>query len=125
MWETSEYTNEDLLWAGFGLYGGIAGEQLATCGAVAASAVYLGFRHRIPLSDKAGVIKAKNIIEKEAISLAKDFIRQFGTTVCIDLVKMDLSDPMNLRRYRELNITRNTCDLYVSFVIDKLYELDK
>ncbi len=125
MWETSGFKNEDLLWAGFGLYGGIAGEQKATCGAVTASAVYLGLRHRLPLSDKAGVSKARNDIEKEAAALTQDFIRQFGTTVCIDLVKMDLSDPAVRQRYIEQNIARDTCDRFVSVVIDRLYELEQ
>jgi len=125
MWETSGFDNEDLLWAGFGLYGGIAGKQQASCGAVTASAVYLGLRHRLSLSDKAAVIKAKGIIEREAAGLVTDFIRRFGSPTCFDLVKMDLSDPEIRKRYVDLNITKETCDRFVSFVIEKIYELEE
>jgi hypothetical protein len=125
MQETLGLTNEDFLWAGFGLHGGISGEQHATCGAVAASVVYIGLRHRLPLSDTNRVAKARKDIEKEALGLAKEFIKKFGTTICIDLVKEDLSDPIVHQQFRALNITKDTCDRFVSFVIDKLYELEK
>ena len=125
MWETSGFDNEDLLWAGFGLYGGIAGEQQATCGAVSSSTVYLGLRHRLPLSDQVSVVKAKNVIEREAVGLAKEFIRQFGSVTCIDLVKMDLSNPEIRRQFHELNLSKDTCDRYVQYAIDKLYELEE
>ncbi len=46
MWEAYELDNEDLLWAAIAFSGGIAGQQQAPCGAVSASAVCLGLRHR-------------------------------------------------------------------------------
>lgn len=125
MWETSGFDNEDLLWAGFGLYGGIAGQQRGTCGAVAAMAVYLGLRHRILLSDKEAVIKAKGDIEKEASGIANEFIRWFGSLTCIDLVKVDFSDPKVRLRPPDPSLSRDTCDRFVVFVIDKLYELEE
>ena len=123
MIETSGY-DKDLFWAGYALYGGIAGQQRATCGAVAASAVYLGLRHRMPLTDKDQIAKERKIIEKEANGLAKEFTEKFGSNICIELVKLDLSIPENWKIYEEQNITAKTCDLFVSFVIDKLYEIE-
>jgi hypothetical protein len=125
MWETSGFDNEDLLWAGFGLFGGIAGKQQATCGAITASAVYLGLRHRLPLSDKAAVIRAKGEIEREAAGLVAEFMRRFGSMTCIELVKMDLSDPEVRKKYIDMNLSRDTCDRFVSFVIDSLYEMEE
>ncbi len=125
MWETSGYDNEELLWAGFGLYGGIAGKQQATCGALAAAAVYLGLRHRIPLSKNEEVKNARAIIEKEAFGLAKEFIDKFGSTICIDLVKMDLGDPSVRQKFRDEGISAQTCDQFVQFVIDKMYALEE
>ena len=124
MCETSGF-DEDLFWAGFALYGGIAGQQRATCGAVAASAVYLGLRHRMPLADKDKVAKERKIIEQEANGLAKEFTEKFSSNICIELVKLDLSIPENWRKYEEENITAKTCDLFVGFVIEKLYELEE
>jgi hypothetical protein len=124
MCETSGF-DENLFWAGFALYGGIAGQQRATCGAVAASAVYLGLRHRMPLTDKEKVAKERKIIEKEANGLAKEFIEQFGSTLCIELVKLDLSIPGNWKKYEDENISARTCDLFVGFVIEKIYKLEE
>jgi hypothetical protein len=125
MWESAGFTNEDWLWAGAGLYGGIGGHQKATCGAVADGAVFLGLRHRVGWRDKEAVTKAKAQIEKEASEMAKEFIQQFETTVCIDLVKIDLSVPENWKIYLEQNISARTCDLYLQFVIEKLYEFEE
>jgi C_GCAxxG_C_C family probable redox protein len=123
MVETSGY-DEELFWAGYALYGGIAGQQKATCGAVAASAVYLGMRHRLLLPGKDQLAQERKNIEKEANGLAKEFMDKFGSNICIELVKLDLSIPENWKKYEEENITAKTCDLFVSFVIEKLYELE-
>jgi hypothetical protein len=124
MCETSGF-DKAFYWAGFALYGGIAGQQRATCGALAAAAVYLGIRHRIPLSDKETVARERKNIGMEASDLGKEFIDKFGTPTCIELVKIDLSIPNNWKKYEEENITARTCDLYVGFVIDKLYKLEE
>jgi len=46
MQEAYGIKNKDLLWAATVFRGGIAGNQQAPCGAVSASALALGFRHR-------------------------------------------------------------------------------
>ena len=108
-----------------GLYGGIAGQQSATCGAVSSSAVYLGLRHRQPFSDAAAVKQARLDIEREAVGLAGEFQSYFGTLVCRDLVGLDLSDPVVRRRFQEQNLWTDTCDRFVSFVITRLYALEQ
>jgi len=92
--------------------------------ALAAGAVALGYRHRCPLSDDEAVKKAKLVIEKEASELAKEFTKEFGTMVCIDLVGIDFSVPEQRRRYFAENITKDTCDRFVAFAVRKLYELE-
>ncbi len=124
MCETSGF-DSDLFWTGFPLYGGIAGQQRATCGAAAAAAVYLGLRHRMPLTDKEAVARERKIIEKEANGLATEFIQKFGSTICLELVKLDFSKPENWKKYEEENITAITCDLFVKFVLEKLYEIEE
>jgi Putative redox-active protein (C_GCAxxG_C_C) len=125
MWETSGWKHEDLLWASMGLFGGIAGQQSATCGAVSSAAVYLGLRHRRPIADQTAVRQARAEIEREAGSLAGQFRSRFGTLVCRDLVGVDLSDPQIRRRFQEHNLSKDTCDLFVAFVIARLYDLEK
>jgi hypothetical protein len=124
MWETYGFDNEDLLWPSTALFGGIAGQQQATCGAATSGAVCLGLRLRQPLADEPAVKRARSDIEREAAGMAREFTQRFGTLVCRDLVGLDLSDPEVRRRFQTQNLSKDTCDRFVSFVIDKLYQLE-
>ena len=125
MWETYGLEDEDLLWPSAALFGGIAGQQQATCGAASSSAVCLGIRLRQPLNDEAAVKQARLDIEREAAEFVRDFSNRFGTLVCRDLVGLDLSDPDVRRRFLSQNLGKDTCDRFVSFAVEKLYELEK
>jgi hypothetical protein len=124
MWETYGLENEDLLWPSTALFGGIAGQQQATCGAVSSSAVCLGLRLRQPLADEPAVKRARLDIEREAGEIVREFTRRFGSLVCRDLVGLDLSDPEVRRRFLSESLGRDTCDRFVSFAVEKLYELE-
>ena len=77
------------------------------------------------MDDKEAVSKARLDIEREALQLAKEFASEFGTLTCLDLVGLDLSDPVVRKRFRDENISKEKCDRYMEFVIDKLYELEE
>jgi hypothetical protein len=124
MWESYGLENEDLLWPSTALFGGIAGQQQATCGAVSSSAVCLGLRLRQPLADEPAVKRARLDIEREAGEIVREFTRRFGSLVCRDLVGLDLSDPEVRRRFLSESLGRDTCDRFVSFAVEKLYELE-
>ena len=125
MWEAYELDNEDLLWAAIAFSGGIAGQQQAPCGAVSASAVCLGLRHRCSLAEKQRAEQARDSIRRDASELVKSFTERFGTIICRDLLGFDFSDAEAARRFRESGIWKEKCDNYVQFVIEKLYELDR
>ena len=125
MWETYGLDNEDLLWAGACFVGGIAGYQRATCGAVSASAVSLGLRHRCSLADKERARQARYHAGQDAGELVRDVVEKFGSVICLDLVGIDFSKPEERGKFKELNIMENTCDKIVQYVIEKLYELDE
>ena len=125
MWETYELGNEDLLWAGIAFNGGIAGQQEAPCGAVSASAVSLGLRYRCPLSEKQQAKQGRQEVRQDARELVRGFIDRFGSITCRDLIGYDFSDPESYRRFQESGTSRNSCDTYVEFAIEKLYELDE
>jgi len=125
MWETYELGTEDLLWAGVCFVGGIAGQQQAACGAVSASAICLGLRHRCSLTDEQATKQARFDAGRDAGELVRDFTEKYGTIVCRDLIGLDFSDPEARRQIKELNIFEEKCDKYVQFVIEKLYELDE
>ena len=125
MWEAYELDNEDLLWAAIAFNGGIAGQQQAPCGAISASAVCLGFRHRCSLAEKQRAEQARDSARQDASELVKSFTEKFGTIICRDLLGFDFTDAEAARRFRESGIWKEKCDNYVQFVIEKLYELDR
>ncbi len=117
-------TNEDLLWAGMALRGGIGGEQKATCGAVASSAVCLGLRHISPMSGSDKALKERDAASAEAGELVREFIAKFGDTCCRELVGVDLSDRTAFERARDSSMLAK-CDEFIKFVIQRLYELEE
>ncbi len=124
MWETYELGNEDVLWAGTAFNGGIGGQQQAPCGAISASAVCLGLRYRCSPADKERAQRARLDARQDASELVKSFSEKYGTIICLDLLGLDFSNPEEYRQFRESGISREKCDKYVEFVIEKLYELD-
>ena len=125
MWEAYQLGDEDLLWAGTAFTGGIAGQQQAPCGAVSASAICLGLRHRCPLADKDRAEQARLKARRDASEVIRSFTDKFGTIICRDLLGFDFSDAEAARHFRESGMWKEKCDNYVKFVIEKLYELDK
>jgi len=124
MWETYGLGNEDFLWAGISFMGGIGGEQQAPCGAVSASAVSLGLRHRCSLADKEKVKQARNTVRRYSGKLVRDFTRQFGDITCRGLLGIDFSKPGEYQKFLESGVGKDTCEKYVQYVIEKLYQFE-
>ncbi len=124
MWEAYDLGNEDFLWAGIPFMGGIGGEQQAPCGAVSASAVSLGLRHRCSLPDKEKVKQARNAARQDAGKLVRDFTKQFGDITCRGLLGIDFSKPGEYQKFLESGVGKDKCEKYVQYVIEKLYEFE-
>jgi C_GCAxxG_C_C family probable redox protein len=123
MQEAYGWKNEDLLWAGTALWGGIAGQQGGTCGAVATAAVCLGLRHRRPPDDKEAVARAHEAACNEAREMAREFVEKFGALSCIELVGVDLSNQEAIERAVKAGRLER-CHDFIRFVVGKLYELE-
>lgn len=117
--------NEDILWTCIAFNGGIAGQQVAPCGAVSASIVCLGLRHRWPLADKPRAKQERLDAREDASELVTSFAEKFGAITCRDLIGLDFSKPEVYRQFLESGIWKDKCLNYVQFVIEKLYELDE
>jgi C_GCAxxG_C_C family probable redox protein len=124
MWEAYGLDNEDLLWSGIAFTGGIGGQQLAPCGAISSAAICLGLRHHNYATDKQKTKQARSGARQHANKLTKDFIERFGSIACLDLVGSDFSEPGGYQQFLESGVSKEKCDLYVQFIIEKLYELD-
>ena len=125
MWEAYGLKNEDFLWAGVALRGGIAGHQEGTCGAVASGAVCLGLRHRRSLADREKAEKARSAACQETAELVKSFMEKFGAVSCIGLTGVDFSDEKAMKKAIESGLFEEKCYKQAQFVIEKLYELEE
>ena len=124
MWEAYEMENEDFIWAGITFLGGISGQQRAPCGAVSASAVCLGLRHRCSLADKERAKQARKAAYEDANELVGSFIQKFGALTCFELLGFNFSDEEAVKQAIESGIFEEKCNNHVQFAIEKLYELD-
>jgi C_GCAxxG_C_C family probable redox protein len=125
MWEAYGLKNEDFLWAGTAFRGGIAGQQQATCGAVAAAALALGLKNRRSLNDKEKVERAQKTANEDAAELVKSFTQKFGAVTCIGLTGVDFSNEKAMKQAVAAGLFEEKCYKQAQFVIEKLYELDK
>jgi C_GCAxxG_C_C family probable redox protein len=124
MWEAYDLGNEDFLWAGIPFMGGISGEQQAPCGAVSASAISLGLRHRCSLADKEKAEQARNTARHYAGKLVRHFTKQFGDITCRGLLGIDFSKPGEYQKFRESGVSKDKCEKYIQYIIEKLYEFE-
>jgi len=104
--------------------GGISGEQQAPCGAISASVVSIGLRHRCSFSDKEKVKQARNTVRNHAGKLVRDFAKQFGDITCRGLLGLDFSKPGEYQKFLGSGVWKDTCEKYVQYVIEKLYEFE-
>ena len=125
MWEAYEFGNEDFLWSCIAFTGGIAGQQQAPCGAISAAAVCLGLHYRCPLTDKRRAKQSRLQVREDADKLVRAFREKFGSIVCRDLLGLYFCKPEEYRVFQESEISKEKCDKFVQFVIEKLYELDE
>ncbi len=124
MWESYGLDNEDLLWAGVNFLGGIGGRTEAVCGALSASAVALGLRHKRPPDDPEEAGKGREEARRKAGELMDSFTQKYGNIICQNLTGIDLSDPEARRHFKESGQWEDKCNNYVRFVVEKLFELD-
>jgi len=124
MWEVYGLDNEDFLWSCIAFMGGISGQQQAPCGAVSASAVCLGLRHRCSLSDKEKAKASRTVIRYNASRLVRDFQERFGDITCAGLLGIDFTKPGAYQVFRESGVWKEKCNRYIEFIVEKLYELE-
>lgn len=124
MWDVYDLGNEDFLWSCIAFMGGISGEQQAPCGAVSASAVCLGLRHRCSLSDKEKAKQSRTIVRNNSSKLVRDFQEKFGDITCAGLLGIDFSKPDAYQEFRESGVWKDKCNKYIEFIVEKLYEFE-
>jgi len=96
----------------------------ATCGLLIGSGVAIGFRcaegkEGIPEEHEAERNRAIDAVGK----LYHGFLKEFGSTDCKRLIRCDFSKPEDVKRYTKGRVWKETCDVFLDFVMRKCIEL--
>ena len=110
-------------WASAGYMGAISSGQ-TTCGLLIGSGIAIGLRcgqskEGIPEEHEQERNKANHAVGE----LYSDFLKEFGSTDCKTLSHCDFSNPEDLNRYIQNKGWKNTCDIFLKFVMDKCIEM--
>ena len=110
-------------WATAGYMGAILSGQ-TTCGLLIGSSIAIGLRSG---QGKEGIPEAHEQERSKTIhavgELYSDFLKEFGSTDCKTLSNCDWSNPEELNRYIQNKGWKNTCDIFLKFVIHKCIEM--
>jgi len=106
-----------------GYMGAISSGQI-TCGLLIGSSIAIGLRCG---QGKEGIPEEHEQERNKAIhavyNLYSDFLKEFGSTDCKTLSHCDFSNPEELNRYTQNKGWKNTCDIFLKFVVNKCSEL--
>ncbi len=110
-------------WASAGYMGAISSGQ-TTCGLLIGSSIAMGLRcgqdnDSTPEEHKEQRDKAIHAVG----ALYSAFLKEFGSTDCKTLCKCDWSNPEELNRFIQNKGWKNTCDIFLKFVMDKCIKM--
>lgn len=110
-------------WDTAGYMGAISSGQ-STCGLLIGSSIAIGLRCG---QGKEGIPEEHEQERNKAIhavsELYSDFLNEFGSTDCKTLCKCDWSNPEELNRFIQNKGWKNTCDIFLKFVMDKCIKM--
>ena len=120
LWEIDQ---KILTWATAGYMGAIQSGK-TTCGLLIGSSCAMGFRlgqnlNSIP--EDTSKIRNKNI--RMVKRFYKAFIKEFGSTECKELCKIDFSNPEDAANYLISQGWKSTCDIFLNWVMKYFNEL--
>jgi len=98
--------------------GGIAHMGL-TCGAVTAAILVLGLAKGEGETEK----EVRNRVFKSGQEFFRRFEDRYKTTLCRDLLGVDIATESGLKKIREENLVKKTCPQYVKAAAEILFEL--
>jgi len=114
---------EGYSWATAGYMGAILSGQ-TTCGLLISSSIAIGLRcgqgkKDIPEEHEGERNKAVRVVGE----LYRDFLKEFGSTDCKTLSHCDFSNPEDLSRYMQNKGWKNTCDVFLKFVMNRCVKM--
>jgi C_GCAxxG_C_C family probable redox protein len=103
-----------------GGFGGGMGRMAGTCGAVTGAFMVIGLVHSMT---KKGDLQQKEISYQIIQEFARRFKARNKTTVCSELMGIDVSTPEGFAEAKAKNIARTICPKYVRDAAEILEEL--
>jgi C_GCAxxG_C_C family probable redox protein len=100
-------------------FGGGLGRRGEICGALSGALIAVGLRYG---RRKGEGREAKERSYGRAARIVDDFRERFGTILCRELIKVDLSEPEGRETYRLENIRDEQCVEYVMTAVAAAYE---
>ena len=95
-----------------------------TCCLLIGSSVANGFQCG---QGKEGVPQEHEVDRNRTIDvvgeLYRDFLKEFGSTECKVLCHSDFSNPEDVNQYIQKKVWKNSCDVFLDFVIKKCIKL--
>ncbi len=112
-------------WATSGYLGAINSGQ-ATCGLLIGCSVAIGLRAGrgkvcLPLEDT----KARDMAAAEVHLFYEDFLHEFKSTQCQDIIGCDLSQPSEAERYMKEKVYEDRCFKFFEFVMNRFIGLEQ
>lgn len=101
-------------------FGGGIGRRGSLCGALTGAIMAIGLKH--------GTNKTV-LVEKEkayviALKFYDQFVEEFGSPFCRELIKFDLTNPEELERLRKSNVRDEKCSHFVKRAVEILIDLE-
>jgi C_GCAxxG_C_C family probable redox protein len=92
-------------------FGGGMGHNGETCGAVTGALMAIGLKYgRTSIED----IQARDKTNKMVQEFINKFKERYGSINCTRLLGMDLGNPEELKKAKEINLTRTVCPKFVA-----------
>ena len=101
-------------------FGGGIGRRGSLCGALAGAIIAIGLKH----GTNTPILEKKEKAYKLAQEFYEQFVKEFGSPLCRELIGYDLTKPEELEMVRKLNIREEKCSHFVKKAVEILIGLE-
>jgi C_GCAxxG_C_C family probable redox protein len=102
-------------------FGGGIGRRGSTCGALAGAIMAIGLKH----GTDGTVLKEKEEAYTLALKVYNRFAREFGNTLCKELIGYDLTSSKEREKMRRLNVREQKCSNFVKKAVEILVDIEE
>jgi len=101
-------------------FGGGIGRCGSLCGALTGAIIAIGLKH----GTNTPILEEKEKAYRLAQKFFEQFVKEFGSPLCRELIGYDLTKPEELEMVRKLNIRDEKCSYFVKKAVEILIKLE-